>query len=62
MTERYAHLSPDHKRTAASGVDGMLKEAQDKKISEDQVANLTVKKTGAKTVIRKKGIVADQPK
>jgi hypothetical protein len=24
MTERYAHLSPDHKRTAASGIDGIL--------------------------------------
>ena len=36
MTERYAHLSPDHKRTAASGVDDMLKVAQDKKASEDQ--------------------------
>ena len=36
MTERYAHLSPDHKRTAASSVDDMLKEAQDKKLSEGQ--------------------------
>jgi integrase len=44
MTERYAHLSPDHKRTAASGVDDMLKEAQDKKASEDQAAGNDVTK------------------
>jgi hypothetical protein len=44
MTERYAHLSPDHKRTAASGVDDMLKEAQDKKASEDPPVEKNVEK------------------
>lgn len=34
MTERYAHLSPDHKRTAISSVDDMLKEAKSKKLSK----------------------------
>ena len=78
MTERYAHLSPDHKRTAASSVDNMLKEAQDKKASEDQQDDeetttekkksrlKTIKKktkAGTKTVIRKKKTASpDQPK
>jgi hypothetical protein len=44
MTERYAHLNPDHKRTAASSVDDMLKESQDKKASEDQPGEQTVEK------------------
>lgn len=46
MTERYAHLSPDHKRTAASSVDDMLKEAQDKKASEEPQVEKAVKKKG----------------
>jgi hypothetical protein len=36
MTERHAHLSLDHKHTAASSVDDILKEVQDRKASEDQ--------------------------
>ncbi|PKO02874.1 MAG: site-specific integrase [Chloroflexi bacterium HGW-Chloroflexi-5] len=52
MTERYAHLSPDHKRAAASSVDVMLKEAQQKKASEVQDVKNTSKKT--KTTKRKK--------
>ncbi|MFZ4440747.1 MAG: tyrosine-type recombinase/integrase [Syntrophales bacterium] len=56
MTERYAHLSPDHKRTAASVVNDMLKESQDKKASEEPQVEKIVKKkkTRAKTVIQKK--------
>jgi hypothetical protein len=54
MTERYAHLSPDHKRTAASVVDDMLKESQDKKASEEPQVEKIIKKTRAKTVSRKK--------
>ncbi len=56
MTERYAHLSPDHKRTAVSGIDSMLKKAQEKKASEAQDVKKTSKKTKtkAKAMKRKK--------
>lgn len=59
MTERYAHLSPDHKRTAASVVDDMLKESQDKNASEEPQVEKTLKKkkTRVKTVSLKKKAV-----
>jgi integrase len=52
MTERYAHLSPDHKRAAASGIDKMIKKAQKKALKD---------KKGEKVIITEKKKISSKP-